>query len=73
MEGYCISKIMITIPGTDCRICYDEEGFPDVVTWMTPVMNKNLVRYGETTFLDAQMRKYNQLNWSYIVIMTKDG
>ena len=45
-----LKQMMLTIPGTDCRIQYDEEDFPDVITWMTPLMN-NLVRYSETIFL----------------------
>ena len=64
---------MITISGTDYRLRYDEKGLPDVIIWMTPGMKNNLVRHGETIFLDAQMRQYNQLYWPYIGIMIKDG
>ena len=64
--------MIIKILGTDYRIRYDEEGLLDVITWMTPVMKNNLVYYGGTIFLDAQIRQYNQLNWPYISIMIKD-
>ena len=40
---------------------------------MTPVIKKNLVRYSETIFPDAQTKQYNQLNWPYIGIIIKDG
>ena len=57
-----LKQIILIIPGTNYRIRYDDEVFPDVSTWMTPVMKYNLLRYGENIFLDAQMRQYNQLN-----------
>ena len=64
---------MIPIPGTNYRIRYDEEGLPDVFTWMTPVIKNNIVHYGDTIFLDARIRQYNQLHWPYISITIKDG
>ena len=54
-----LKQTMITTPCTGYRIGYDEESLTDVVTWMTPVMKNNLVRYRETMFLDAQTRQYN--------------
>ena len=47
---------MLTIPGTDYRIRYDEEELPGVITQMTPVIKKKRVRYGDIIFLDVQMR-----------------
>ena len=45
----------------------------NVITWMTPVMTYNTVRYGYTMFLDSQMRQHNRLNYPYIGIMIQYG
>ena len=37
--------------------------------FMAAAMRKNLICYGHMMFLDAQMRAFNQLCWSYIGIV----
>ena len=64
---------MIILPGINYLICYDEEGLPDIIIWMTPEIKYNIVHYGDTMLLDAQMRQYIQFNWPYIGIMIKGG
>ena len=55
-----------TISGFDYRVLRGRKGNPIALLYMTSRMRYNLLRYGDVMFIDAQKRKYNQLNWPYI-------
>ena len=59
--------------GLSYAIRTDVNGLPDAVLWMTPIMKKRLIRYGNLLFVDAQLRHYNHFGWPYIGMTIKDG
>ena len=54
------------LPGFDFDVHYSEDRYPDAIMFMTAEMKRNLIRYGDIMFLDAQNDGFNQLGWPYI-------
>ena len=51
--------------GFDYRVVVNDDGLPVCITWMTPQMRKDQIRFGDVLFLDAQKRQYNQWGFPY--------
>jgi hypothetical protein len=52
-------------PGFQFVIDCDEEGMPVCITWVTPRMLRDLLRFSDIICLDAQCRQYNSLHFPY--------
>ena len=59
------------LPGYDFRVRHDNYHHPDAISYMTPIMRNNLLRFGTVLFIDMQCRQYNEFNWPYCGIMIK--
>jgi hypothetical protein len=60
-------------PGFQFVIDCDEEGRPVCITWATPRMLRDLLRFSDIIFLDAQCRQFNAHHFPYSsVVMIND-
>jgi hypothetical protein len=60
-------------PGFKFVIDCDEEGRPICITWATPRMLRDLLRFSDLIFLDAQCRQFNAHHFPYSsVVMIND-
>jgi hypothetical protein len=60
-------------PGFQFVIDCDEEGRPVCITWATPRMLRDLLRFSDLIFLDAQCRQFNAHHFPYSsVVMIND-
>mmetsp|Transcript_19634 Transcript_19634/g.48929 ORF Transcript_19634/g.48929 Transcript_19634/m.48929 type:complete len:221 (+) Transcript_19634:1112-1774(+) len=57
----------------DFRVKKDDQGRLVAIVWMTSAMRKAWLRYGDTNFLDAMMRKLSALHWPYIGPVVMDS
>jgi hypothetical protein len=68
-----LDELKDILPGFDYQMKQSADGYPEGLVWMTPEMEKNLIRYGHIIFLDGQKRQYNQMNWPYVGPALKDN
>jgi hypothetical protein len=61
-----LKKMEESTPGFQHRVKYDVNGIPEGVMYMTPRMRKDLIRYSDLLFLDAQARQFNSSGFPYI-------
>jgi hypothetical protein len=60
-------------PGFAYIISTDCDGKPSCITWTTPRMRRDIIRFGDVLFLDAQMRQYNTAGFPYAsIVMIND-
>ena len=60
-------------PGFGYIISTDCDGKPSCITWTTPRMRRDMIRFGNVLFLDAQMHQYNTAGFPYAsIVMIKD-
>jgi hypothetical protein len=61
-------------PGFQFVIDCDDEGMPVCITWATPRVLRDLLRFSDIIFLDAQCRQYNSLHFpdSSVVMVNEE-
>jgi hypothetical protein len=67
-----LDELKIPNPGLDYRIKLDSHGRPEAVCYILPKMRQDLLRFGDSLFLDSQKRQFNSMNWPYIGPCVKD-
>lgn len=67
-----LDELKIPNPGLDYRIKLDSHGRPEAVCYILPEMRQDLLRFGDSLFLDSQKRQFNSMNWPYIAPCVKD-
>ena len=68
-----LEQAALNTPGFSYRILTNEEGKPTCITWTTPRMRRDIIRFGDVLFLDAQMRQYNTAGFPYAsIVMIND-
>ena len=68
-----LKECKMTMPGFDFRIKLDKSTKrPIALVFLTAEGRKNLLRYPNIIFTDAQNREHNNFGWPYIALVVKD-